>query len=295
MSSPYRALDLAGEEGGYFGKLLADLGADVIKVERPGGDAARSLGPFYHNERHPERSLFWWALNAGKRGITLNLETADGRDIFKKLVRKADFVIESFPPGYLDQLGLGYTHLEQLSPRDHNGINLTIRADSGRIETGQPRTSPPGRWAGRWLPAANPTVLPTASATTPNHICWRGYAAQGALTALFYRGRTGEGQQVDVSIQESVVQTTEHITSGWDRRQRIQKRGEATGFRQSQLWPCRDGYVSFAYSGAITGTDYNKALVGWLIGEGFPGKNPKSRKPRWETGRRGWSGRFRRK
>jgi len=274
MLSPYRALDLAGEEGVYCGKLLADLGADVIKVERPGGDAARSLGPFYHNEPHPERSLFWWALNAGKRGITLNLETADGRDIFKILVRKADFVIESFPPGYLDKLGLGYTHLEQLNP----GIIMVSISPFG--QTGPYRDRPAAditAWAmgGQMAPCGEPDRPPYRISHHAQSYLLAGVdAAQGALTALFYRGRTGEGQQVDVSIQESVVQTTEHITSGWDRRQRIQKRGEATGFRQSQLWPCRDGYVSFAYSGAITGTDYNKALVGWLIGEGFLEKTP---------------------
>jgi len=274
MLSPYRVLDLAGEEGLYCGKLLADLGADVIKVERPGGDAARSLGPFYHNEPHREKSLFWWALNAGKRGITLNLETADGRDLCKRLVKKADFVVESFPPSYLDKLGLGYTNLEKLNP----GIILISITPFG--QTGPYKDRPAAditAWAmgGQMAPCGEPDRPPYHISHHAQSYLLAGVdAAQGALTALFYRGRTGEGQQVDVSIQESVVQSTEHITSGWDRRQRIQKRSEAAGFRQSQLWPCRDGYVSFAFSGAITGTDYNKALVGWLMGEGFLEKAP---------------------
>ncbi len=276
MLGPYRVLDLAGEEGLYCGKLLADLGADVIKVERPGGDAARRLGPFYHHEAYPEKSLFWWALNAGKRGITLNLETADGRDIFKRLVEKADFVIESFPPGYLDKLGMGYTNLEKLNP----GIILVSITPFG--QTGPYRDRPAAditAWAmgGQMAPCGEPGRPPyRISHHAQSYLLAGCDAAQGALAALFYRGQTGEGQQVDVSIQESVVQSTEHITSGWDRRQRIQKRGEAAGFRQSQLWPCRDGYVSFAYSGAVSGASYDSALVDWLKGEGLLDKTWKN-------------------
>src|SRR4030043_1932318 len=99
--SPYRVLDLTDEKGLLCGKILGDLGADVIKVERPGGDPARCLGPFYHDEPDPEKSLFWFAFNTSKRGITLNIETVDGQDIFKRLVKSADCVIESFTPGYM--------------------------------------------------------------------------------------------------------------------------------------------------------------------------------------------------
>src|SRR3972149_3813971 len=116
MLSPYRVLDLAGETALLAGKILGDLGADVIKVEKPGGDAARSIGPFYHDEPDPQKSLFWFSLNTSKRGITLNIESADGQEIFKKLVKGADFVLESFPPGYLDKLGLGYSALEKINP-----------------------------------------------------------------------------------------------------------------------------------------------------------------------------------
>ncbi|MFC2011463.1 CoA transferase, partial [Chloroflexota bacterium] len=97
MLNPYRVLDLTDEKGLMCGKLLGDLGADVIKVEKPGGDPTRNIGPFYHDEVDPEKSLFWFAYNANKRGITLDIETADGQETFKKLVETADFVIESFP------------------------------------------------------------------------------------------------------------------------------------------------------------------------------------------------------
>ena len=116
MLGPYRVLDLTDEKGLLCGKLLGDLGADGIKIERLGGDPARRLGPFYHDEADPEKSLFWFALNTSKRGITLDIETTDGQEIFKKLVKSADFVIESFSPGYMDKLGLGYSALEKVNP-----------------------------------------------------------------------------------------------------------------------------------------------------------------------------------
>ena len=84
----YRALDLTDEKGFLCGKILADLGADVIKVERPGGDPSRQIGPFYKGVPHPEKSLYWWAYNNNKRGITLNIETHDGRELFKRLDKK---------------------------------------------------------------------------------------------------------------------------------------------------------------------------------------------------------------
>src|SRR3990172_2152042 len=91
LLSPYRVLDLTDEKGMMCGLILAQMGADVIKIERPGGDASRSIGPFYKDIPHPERSLFWFAYNSNKRGITLDIETTDGQEIFRKLVRKADF------------------------------------------------------------------------------------------------------------------------------------------------------------------------------------------------------------
>lgn len=85
-----RALDLTDQTGLLCGRVLADLGADVIKVEKPGGDRARDIGPFYHDKPGADTSLFWLAYNANKRSITLNIETADGKELFKRLVKNAD-------------------------------------------------------------------------------------------------------------------------------------------------------------------------------------------------------------
>lgn len=98
------------------GEMFGGLGVDVIKVEPPGGEPARAPGPFYHDERHPHRSLHRFALNTSKHGITLDLESADGRALVKDLVRTAHVISESFPPGYLAGLGLGYDDLARVNP-----------------------------------------------------------------------------------------------------------------------------------------------------------------------------------
>src|ERR1700681_4328549 len=96
-----RVLELADEKGQFCGKLLGDLGADVVKIETPGGEATRRVGPFLDDIPHPDRSLSFWYYNTSKRGVTLSLETADGRDLFRRLTASADIVLETFPSGYL--------------------------------------------------------------------------------------------------------------------------------------------------------------------------------------------------
>jgi crotonobetainyl-CoA:carnitine CoA-transferase CaiB-like acyl-CoA transferase len=111
----YLALDLTDEKGFLCGRILGDLGVDVIKVEPPGGDPSRRIAPFYKDIPDPEKSLYWFAYNANKRGITLNIESEEGKEIFKKLVKTAHFVIESHSPGYMDSLGLGYPSLSRVN------------------------------------------------------------------------------------------------------------------------------------------------------------------------------------
>jgi crotonobetainyl-CoA:carnitine CoA-transferase CaiB-like acyl-CoA transferase len=121
MLSVYRVLDLTNEKGFFCGRLLGDLGADVVKIEPPGGDPSRHLGPFFHDDPGPEKGLNWLAFNASKRGITLDILSDDGREVFKKLAAGADVVIESFQPGYMENIGLGYEILSAVNP----GIVLT--------------------------------------------------------------------------------------------------------------------------------------------------------------------------
>ena len=114
--SGYRVLDLADCKGAYCTKLLADLGAEVIKIEKPHGDASRDIPPFAGDVPHIEKSLYFLYRHANKYGITLDWETSDGKGIFKKLVEKADVLVETNPPGYLERLGLEYPVLKEINP-----------------------------------------------------------------------------------------------------------------------------------------------------------------------------------
>ena len=119
-----RVLDFTHVQSGpTCTQLLAWLGADVIKIEPPRGDPARRVGPFLNDEPDTQKSLFWFAYNTSKRGVTLNLETADGRAVFRKLVKTADFVIETFAPGYLDKLGIEHPA----------GLITQLRLDGGSV------------------------------------------------------------------------------------------------------------------------------------------------------------------
>jgi len=106
-----RVLDLTTPLGHLCGKILGGLGADVIKIEPPAGDAGRLRHPRYTDPSGNSHSLFWLSYNNNKRGITLNLESGDGRDLFVRMAKHADIVLESFPPGYLESLGLGFPQL----------------------------------------------------------------------------------------------------------------------------------------------------------------------------------------
>ncbi|MBI3040889.1 MAG: CoA transferase, partial [Chloroflexi bacterium] len=266
MLNPYRVLDLTDEKGLLCGKLLGDLGADVIKVERPGGDPARKIGPFYHDEADPEKSLFWFAFNTSKRGITLDIESAAGQAIFKQLVKTADFVIESFPPGYMDKLGLGYSILEQVNP----GIIMVSITPFGQTGPYRDYKAPDivawamGGMMYPWGDADRPPLRISHHSHAYLHA--GGEAAVGAMMALYHRLMTGEGQQVDVSIQECVAQSHNEVVSSWDMTRVILRRGElrpgTTTIRR--IWPCKDGYVASMYQGGANGSRYSLPFIEWM-------------------------------
>ncbi len=273
MLSTHRVLDLTDEKGLLCGKILGDLGADVIKIEKPCGDAARSIGPFYHDEPHPEKSLFWFAMNTSKRGITLDIETADGREILKKLIKTADFVIESFAPGYLEKLGLGYSDLEKINP----GVILVSITGFGQTGPYKDfKTADIVAWAMggemmMWGEAADPPVR--ISGHSQAYFCAGADAALGALTALVHRSVTGEGQQVDCSVFESVVQIdTSNRLPAWQMRGTIAKRGGGgmgpAKHVSRKMYRCKDGWVNWSYR-ANPAVWPSAPLVDWMNEEGY--------------------------
>lgn len=250
----YRALDLT--EGGCLicGKILGDLGADVIKIERPGGDRTRNRGPFYKDIPHPEKSLFWFFTNLNKRGITLDIETFAGREIFKRLVKTADFVLESFQPGYLDELGLGYKALEEINP----GIIMTAITPFG--QTGPyahyKMTDIVGQAMWGMMRINSYFDSPPYRMSTPQVEFQGGlHGALGSMVALYHRELTSEGQHVDVSCQ--VATATGFIVDVWEFI-KISLRGfgpytmsiRPTGLLlQRLIWPCKDGYIYLQLGG----------------------------------------------
>ncbi len=273
MLGSYRVLDLADEKGLLCGKILGDMGADVIKVEKPGGDPARSIGPFYHDEPHPEKSLFWFALNTSKRGITLDIETTDGRELFKELVKTTDFVIESFQPGYLDKLGLGYSELEKINP----GVILVSITGFGQTGPYKDwKTADIVAWAmgGEmlvWGKTDRPPLRISHHSQAYLHAGADGVI--GALNALYQRSSSGEGQQVDISILESVVEVdTTNRLSAWQQRKQVARRGGegragAANHVSRRMYRCKDGWLSWSYR-ANPATFPSKPLVKWLEDEG---------------------------
>ena len=123
-----RVLELADEKGQFCGKLLGDLGADVVKIEPPGGEPCRHVGPFLDDIPNPDRSLSFWYYNTSKRGITLNLATSDGRGLFKRLAAGADIILETFQPGHLASLELDYESLNE----ENSGLILCALTPFGQ-------------------------------------------------------------------------------------------------------------------------------------------------------------------
>jgi crotonobetainyl-CoA:carnitine CoA-transferase CaiB-like acyl-CoA transferase len=268
----YRALDLTDEKGFLCGKMLADLGADVIKVERPGGDLSRQLGPFYKNRVDPQRSLLWFAHNTSKRGITLNITKEEGREIFLELVRRVDFVIESFAPGYMVALGLGYEDLAKVN----SGIIFASVSGFGQ-------SGPFARWkapdivcmamSGYMNLIGNPTRPPVRLTVPQAYLHAASEAAVGCLIALWHREKGGEGQQVDASAQQAVAWDEFHNQNFWNMRKINLRRlgGERMYGKVTYrlVFECKDGHIIFAMFGGPIAAKRMRALVAWMAEEGM--------------------------
>jgi len=274
MLSGCRALDLTDEKGFLCGKILADLGVDVIKIERPGGDPSRRMGPFWHDMPDPEKSLYWFAYNSNKRGVTLNIETADGKEIFKKLIKTSDFVIESFGPGYMESLGLGYSALSGFK-KEIVLTSITPFGQSGPYRDFLSSDIVAMGMAGE-LFLTGDSDRPPVNISVPQAWLHAGAdAAVGTMIAYHYRKKTGEGQHVDVSLQQSAAWFLAPTIPYWEIDKVILERvgtfrsGSGSGTVQQQVWPCKDGYVFFFMMGGQQGAKQCRPLVRWMEDEGL--------------------------
>jgi len=248
LLSPYRALDLCNETGALCGKILADLGADVIKIERPGGDSSRRLGPFYKDIPDPEKSLLWFAYNTSKRGITLNIETKQGQEIFKELVKSADFVLETFPPGYMSRFGLDYEELSRINPRIIM-TSITPFGQTGPYKDFKPSDLVALATGGFMYISGDPDRAPLRFSVDQSYTQGGAQAAAATMIAFHYRQMSGQGQHVDVSIQECFVTVSFQVQSHWDllgiKQRREGVRTPRGKIKPRNIFECQDGYVSW--------------------------------------------------
>ena len=248
-----KVLDLGqGISGPFCAKLFADLGATVVKVEPPGGDPARKLGPFPDDVPDPEKSGLFLALNTNKLGITLNLETTTGRELLIQLAQDADLLIENFTPGYLPDLGLDYAILEARNPQ-MIPVSVTPFGQTGPWAKYQADnlilSNVSGHAAGHPGPVADPKTQPPLQLAAHQAEFVAGLtAATAAMLALNRRRMHGSGAHVDVSAMESLALLPQSALAEFSMGipPKGRRKGEAGRLSLLALLPCRDGYVGIS-------------------------------------------------
>ena len=239
----YRALDLTGLSGQLCGRMLADLGMEVIKIEPPGGDPVRRLAPFVKSASGAELSTTFAHLNAGKQSKVLDLDSEAGRAELRKLVASADVVIESFQPGELASKGLGYKDLAAVNP----GIvmaSITCFGQTGPKKNLAYNDLVALAESGILYVCGDPATAPCKAPETQAYYFASLFATAGVLAALYRREKTGQGDHIDTSMQETLA-THEHIIRLWANEKQILKRaGSQHGsVAPAKIFPCKDGFV----------------------------------------------------
>jgi crotonobetainyl-CoA:carnitine CoA-transferase CaiB-like acyl-CoA transferase len=260
MLDGYTVLDLTDLKGQFTGRLLADLGMQVIKIEPPGGDHVRRLGPFKGDEPGIERSLRFAFLNGGKRSVTLDLEDAAGRDLLLDLVQTVDVLVESFPPTYMARLGLSKEVLRERNPR------LVMASLTGFGQTGP--------YSGYLAPdivglamgglmyiSGEPGSPPVKAPETQSYYYSSVFTALGILLALLRRDQTGQGDYLDVSVQECIA-TQEHMIreAAFDGVAITRNGSQHKHAAPANIFPCSDGHV---YLFVLGPRDWERFLSLW--------------------------------
>ena len=268
--APYRVLDLTERFGALCGRILGDLGADVIKTERPGGDPARRLRPSPMGAPNPTA-----ASRGGRRTTTSDRPSSTsppptGGRILTALAAASDFVVESFPPGRLAEMDLDYAHLRRINP-SLVWVSITPYGSDG----------PRAGWAadditlmaaGGWMHLAGNEDRAPLRCSAPQADPQAGaQAAMGAMIAHHRRRLTGRGQHVDVSMQAAVVNTLIEIPAMWDVGGKVARRGvrsEWGPLMQRWLFSCKDGYVTWKWFVDRGRGRRNRGLMEWMRDEG---------------------------
>ena len=271
LLSGLRLLDLTDEKGALAGKIFADLGAEVIKVEPPDGCSTRRIPPFLDDVGDPEHCLYSLAYHAGKKSITANLDRAEGRALIANLAAHADFLVESHPLGYLDSIGLGY---DALAERNRRLIytSITPFGDTG-----------PGKnynwadivsWAaGGMMYLMGEEEKPPLQMSLPQAGLHAGAeAAVASLLAHYPRQSDDFGQRIIVNMQACIVWTLMNeqampLLHG----NHLSRTGVFVGSadaRRKMVYECKDGFVSTLIAGGVTVGGSTRALIEWIAERG---------------------------
>ena len=274
-----RVLELADHKGQFCGKLFGDLGADVVKIEPPGGEPCRRVGPFLDDIPHPDRSLSFWYYNTSKRSITLNVQTPDGRALFARLAASADVVFETWPPGFLAALGLNYDSIRDLNPRLVM-CSLTPFGQTGPwrdfLSSDLLHMAAGGEMASCGYDEADAPDGPPIAPGGGN--AWHmgcSFAYMAIMTALVHRSVTGRGQYIDASIHEACALTTEAAIANYIYRgemlRRQTGRHHAAGETPRTQFRAKDGnYVTALVAGRLN-PRYVRELADLLDSYGMAG------------------------
>jgi benzylsuccinate CoA-transferase BbsE subunit len=267
MLSAVRVLDCSDESGWLAGRILADLGADVVKVEPPGGDRAGRRGTYLGGVEDPERSLPWLAFQAGKRGITLDGAAPAAQPVLARLLARADVLLESFAPEERAAWGLEPAAVARAHPRLVH-CSLTPFGCSGPYAGFRAGDLVAAAMGGGASLTGDPDRPPLRCTLPAAWLHAGAEAALACLMALHARARTGRGQHADVSIQECQLQTLAGAPGIAARTGlRLRRAGPRVGASR-ELWAARDGWVSFGLRGGPARGPGLRALAAWMEEEG---------------------------
>jgi benzylsuccinate CoA-transferase BbsE subunit len=242
-----RVLDLTDEKGMLCSHLLADMGAEVIRVEKSG-----------------ESADFHWE-DLGKRLVTLDIESKPGQDMLRRLLKTADVLLENYPPGYLDALGLGYNQLNKINPRLIMA-SITPFGQAGPYRDYKSSDIVASAMGGQLFVSGEPEKPPLKTFGNQSYYLASIFAAIGVMLALYHRHSSGKGQHIDISLQECVAAALDHVLVRYFYQGEVAKRRGSLHWNGAfRIFPAKDGYVllSLFYQW--------HTLVEWLESEGMAG------------------------
>ena len=267
----YRVLDLTSSIGALCGKLLGDLGMDVIKVEPPEGEAMRSEPPFARGHAHREGSLRFAYLNAGKRSVTLDVAKSSGKKLLLDLIERTDVVVEDFAPGYLASLGLSY---EVLLERQNKLILVSVSGfgQDGPYANYKTADLIGNAMGGLLYISGDPKMTPCNPPETQSFYYASLFASYGVMLALWQRETRGIGAWIDASVQASMA-LHEHVAFNYSAEGRVMKRAGSQHQHNApaNLFRCKNGWISLF----VTQTHWPLLLKVW------PDHDPTLDDPKW--------------